>query len=142
MNDELEQLSKYFRIIQQEYTFVRGGDDSLVFPLTISEIAKASNTTVHSIRNYDDERLIESVNMPGSKQRRYDQKALNRVRFIRAARESGLLILDIKPLLYALNNKTEKRIDEAVFALKSKIIERQGYLSLLSKLLQEINEMN
>ena len=75
------------------------------------------------------------------KRQLYDQCALNRLRFIRAARAAALLILDIKPLLYAINEGDQQACKAAMRELQSKIDERQAYLQTLDSHLSELRQL-
>lgn len=108
---------------------------SLEFPLTITQLAKAAQTTVHTTRNYVLENLVFCCGHSSGGYGLFDRCALNRLRFIRAVRESGLLLLDIKPLLYAINNEDNQAYDLALKELQDKINERHACLCSLESLL-------
>lgn len=113
----------------------------LEFPLTISQLANAGETTVFTVRNYLIEGLLSCCTQTPAGHGRYDQCALNRLRFIRVARKAGLLILDIKPLLKTLNGGDKKSRDEALKILQSKIADKQVHLDLLESQLIQLEKL-
>ncbi len=133
-------VSQYFQVIPDFAAFMDTAGQSLEFPLTISQMAKAAQTTVHTVRNYVLERLLICTEHSPGGFGLYDQCALNRLRFIRAARAAGLLILDIKPLLYAINEGEQQACEEALLALQAKINQRQAYLNSLHSQLSELRQ--
>lgn len=81
-----KEVSRYFEVIPDVAAFMDADQQSLEFPLTISQLAKAAQTTVHTVRNYVVENLIHCHEHSPGGFALYDQCALNRLRFIRAAR--------------------------------------------------------
>lgn len=136
-----KEVSQYFEVIPDFAAFMDTEGSSLEFPIKISLLAKAAQTTVHTVRNYVQEALLCCSEQTPGGYGLYDQCALNRLRFIRAARAAGLLILDIKPLLHAINKGDQQACDEAMSALQSKIDERQAYLHSLDSQLSELPKL-
>ena len=66
---------------------------------SISELASAGGVPVSTIRHYEREGLLFPAGRSESNYRLYGQTALDRLRFIRAAQGSGLLLDDVKVLL-------------------------------------------
>ena len=116
-------------------------DIALDFPLSISQLANAGETTVHTVRNYLTEGLLGCCEQTSSGHGRFDQCALNRLRLIRAARLAGLLIIDIKPLLEALKSRPGVR-NKALKDLYHKIEEKQTHLHLLNHQLTELDKLS
>lgn len=116
-------------------------DELLQFPLGISQLANAAQTTVHTVRNYLLEGLLHSHEQTSGGHGLYDQCALKRLRLIRSARAAGLLILDIKPLFFAINEGNEPACGDAIKALHSKIHERQTFLRNLSTQLSHVDQL-
>lgn len=102
-----------------------------VFPLSISQLAEAACTTVHTVRNYLCEGLLECAQHTRAGYCLFDQCALDRLRLIRAARNAGLLLIDIKPLVLALNARNEGAVRDTMATLQCRIVERQDRLSML-----------
>jgi MerR family mercuric resistance operon transcriptional regulator len=132
----------YFDVIPDFYKFIETDDQLLTFPLSISQLAKTAQTTVHTVRNYVAEGLLNCSEKTKSGYGLYDQCALTRLRLIRAARAAGLLILEIKPLLQAINAEDRKACDEAVRLLRTKIAEKQTYLHSLDKQLCHLEQLD
>jgi len=134
-------MSPYFEVIPDFAAFMDTEGQSIEFPLTISQLAKAGQTTVHTVRNYVLEKLIICHEHSPGGFGLYDQCALNRLRFIRAARAAGLLILDIKPLLFAINEGDQQACDKAMGVLQTKIDEHQAYLMSLDSQLSALSQL-
>ena len=140
-NKKPNDVSRYFEVIPDFSEFMNAEWLSLEFPLTISQLANAAQTTVHTVRNYVLENLILCHEQTPGGYGLFDQCAFNRLRFIRAARAAGLMILDIKPLLYAINEGDVQACDEAMCALQTKINERRAYLRALDSQLSELRQL-
>lgn len=78
------------------------GEKSLV---TIGRLAKASDVKVTTIRYYESIGLIEPPDRSEGGQRIYDQKAVERMRFIRHARDLGFPLESIRELIALSQNK-------------------------------------
>jgi MerR family transcriptional regulator, redox-sensitive transcriptional activator SoxR len=66
--------------------------------LTIAELSARSGAAASALRYYEDLGLIRAERTPGN-QRRYPRHMLRRVAFIRAGRQIGLSLRDIKAAL-------------------------------------------
>src|SRR3954452_4487299 len=69
--------------------------------LTVMEVAQRSGFAASALRFYEREGLIEAERSSGG-QRRYDRQVLRRLAFIRAARNVGLTLEDVKAELAQL----------------------------------------
>src|SRR4051794_35558824 len=69
--------------------------------LTVMEVAQRSGFAASALRFYEREGLIEAERSSGG-QRRYDRQVLRRLAFIRAARNVGLSLEDVKAELAQL----------------------------------------
>jgi MerR family transcriptional regulator, redox-sensitive transcriptional activator SoxR len=69
--------------------------------LTISEIAERSGTAPSALRYYEDFGLITAERTTGN-QRRYPRHALRRIAFVKAGRQLGLSLTEIKKALDTL----------------------------------------
>ncbi|MBB1350344.1 MULTISPECIES: MerR family transcriptional regulator [Pseudoalteromonas] len=118
--------------------FIRADDELLDFPLSISQLANAAQTTVHTVRNYVLENLLHCNEQTKSGYGRYNLCALKRLRFIRTARAAGLLLLDIKPLLMAINADNNNIPDETLNLLNIKIQHKKAYLELVTKQIEQL----
>ena len=113
--------------------FIHNNDDLLRFPLSISRLAKAAQTSVHTVRNYVLEDLLHCKEQTKSGYGLYNLCALRRLRFIRSARAAGLLIVDIKPLLMAINTDGKSIPADIVKLLNTKIQHKKIFLDLVIK---------
>ena len=103
----------------------------LSFPVTISQLADLSGVSVHRIRNYIDEQLISCCERTSGGYQLFNQDCLDRLTFLQEARNAGLLIQDIKPLLLAMQGDDRESIQDAVCALRQQIEYRHQSLALL-----------
>ena len=67
--------------------------------MTIGQLAKSVGVRATTLRYYERERLLTPPERTAAGYRLYDQQALERVRFIRAAQGVGFTLEDIKTLL-------------------------------------------
>jgi MerR family mercuric resistance operon transcriptional regulator len=106
--------------------------------LKISELAQTADTSTHTVRNYVQERLLCCVEHTPSGYGLYDEVAVERLRFIRAARNAGLMIADIKPLIYALDKSEQSSSKNKAEQLKGKVKRLMQQLALFNGLLEDI----
>ncbi len=103
--------------------------------LMISELAATTGVSVHAIRSYLAEGLIPRAGKTDGGFGLFDRNAVERLSILHAAREAGLPLQAIRPLLRAMNGK-----DATVVATSIEEVERtlQGcrqQLATLSALL-------
>lgn len=68
--------------------------------MTIGELAQKAGVNVQTVRYYEREGLLpEAHRWPDSGYRDFDDEALQRLRFIRSAKELGFTLREIKELL-------------------------------------------
>lgn len=67
--------------------------------MTIGKVARAANTGVETIRYYEREGLIAAPARSGSGYRQYVPDVIQRLRFIREAKDLGFSLKEIKELL-------------------------------------------
>ena len=108
------------------------------FPLSISQLAQAAQTSVHTIRNYTLENIIHCEEKTKSGYALYGLCALKRLKFIRAARAAGLLVVDIKPLLMAIDEGERKVPEDIQKLLLTKIKHRKVFLDLVTNQIEEL----
>lgn len=65
----------------------------------IGDLARVAGTKVQTIRYYEQEGLLRLPARTQGNQRRYDQSDLDRLKFIRHARELGFALSDVRALL-------------------------------------------
>jgi len=67
--------------------------------VTIGELARLSGVGVETIRFYEREKLLEQPKRPANGFRRYPPEALQRLTFVRRAKELGFTLDEIRDLL-------------------------------------------
>jgi DNA-binding transcriptional MerR regulator len=67
--------------------------------LSIGEISRRTGVKIPTIRFYEQKGLLPEPERTEGNQRRYDQAALNRLAFIRHARDLGLPLEDVAALI-------------------------------------------
>jgi MerR family transcriptional regulator, mercuric resistance operon regulatory protein len=67
--------------------------------LTIGKLARAANVGVETVRFYQRRALIEEPSKPKHHQRRYSNRTLERLKFIRRAQAAGFTLREIATLL-------------------------------------------
>ena len=107
---------------------------------TIGNLAKHTNTKVPTIRYYEKAGLLEEPGRTAGGQRRYDKKALNRLAFIRHARELGFGLEAIRDLL-GLSDTPEHSCEQADIIASAQLIAVQGKIKRLLALEQELKRM-
>lgn len=66
---------------------------------SIGQLSTRTGVKVPTIRFYEDKGLLEKPGRTAGNQRRYDRAALNRLSFIRHARDLGLPLEDVRALI-------------------------------------------
>lgn len=67
--------------------------------MTIGQLAKRAEVGVETVRFYERQGLLEEPTRRASGYRQYDESVVNRLRFIRSAKELGFTLNEIKDLL-------------------------------------------
>ena len=81
--------------------------------LTVGEVARRSGFATSALRYYEREGLIHSRRTSGG-QRRYERNVLRRLAFVRAARNIGLSLEEVRDVLAELpESRTPNRADWA-----------------------------
>jgi MerR family transcriptional regulator, redox-sensitive transcriptional activator SoxR len=81
--------------------------------LTVGEVARRSGFATSALRYYEREGLIRSRRTAGG-QRRYERNVLRRLAFVRAARNIGLALDEVRAVLAELpDSRTPTRADWA-----------------------------
>lgn len=68
-------------------------------PLTIGQVARQAGIGVETVRFYEREGLIEEPDRRASGYRQFEEAVVDRLRFIREAKELGFTLKEIKELL-------------------------------------------
>lgn len=107
---------------------------------SIGELSKRCNVKIPTIRYYENMGLIAQPERSGGNQRRYTQKGLERLSFIRHARELGLSIRDIHELT-ALEEDPNRPCLEAHEIAKRHLSAVKSRIQKLRKLEQELKRI-
>ncbi len=108
--------------------------------LTIGKIAKRSDVGIETIRFYEREGLIDDPPRRASGYRQYPSDTVDRIRFIRRAKELGFSLKEIKELLklkvttVATCDQVKKRAESKIEDIQHKILTLQRMKKALKKL--------
>ncbi len=105
--------------------------------LSIGEMAKRTGVKVPTIRYYEQMGLISAADRTGGNQRRYETSDLERLAFIRHARDLGFPIEAIRELL-ALSGHPERPCERADEIAREQLAEVREKIARLRKLEQEL----
>lgn len=87
--------------------------------LTISQVAKASNVNLETVRYYERRGLIPEPPRSESGYRHFPQEVVYRIQFIKKSQDLGFTLEEIKKLLVVTDDKQEFNSEEIhQFALK------------------------
>ncbi|WDI31951.1 helix-turn-helix domain-containing protein [Hyphococcus flavus] len=109
-------------------------------PVTIGRLAKASDVKVTTIRYYESIGLIDPPDRSEGGQRIYDAKAIERMRFIRHARDLGFPLEAIRELIALSRNENRSCADVDEIARRHAEDVRQR-IKRLKSLERELNRM-
>ena len=109
-------------------------------PVTIGRLAKASDVKVTTIRYYESIGLIDAPDRSEGGQRIYDAKAVERMRFIRHARDLGFPLGAIRELIAFSGNEDRScaEVDEIARRHAEDVKQR---IKRLKSLERELNRM-
>ena len=108
--------------------------------LSIGELSKRTGTKVPTIRYYESIGLLpEPVRTEGN-QRRYDRDYLERLSFVRHARQLGFEVSDIRELL-AMSGRPQDSCHEADSIVRSHLVKVQRRIEQLETLRHELQRM-
>ncbi len=114
--------------------------------LTIGEFAKRAGVGVETLRFYERMRLIAEPPRRPSGYRAYPETAVDRIVFIRHAKELGFSLKEIRDLLslrVARNANcagVKRRTEDKIRDIESKICRLQGWRRTLRKLAEACDE--
>jgi Cd(II)/Pb(II)-responsive transcriptional regulator len=108
--------------------------------IKIGELAKMADCPVVTIRFYEKEGLLTAPERSGGNYRLYDDKDIERLRFIKHCRGHGMKLSEIRELLAFKDNPTADCgwINSLVEAHISNVTEQINSLTLLKKHLQNL----
>ncbi|WP_191567616.1 MerR family transcriptional regulator [Metabacillus idriensis] len=102
--------------------------------LTISQVAKASNVNIDTIRYYERRGLISEPPRTDSGYRMFPQEVIQDIQFIKRAQDLGFTLEEVKELLAASNGDEEFHSEEMNDFASSKLEE-------IEKKIRDLNEM-
>lgn len=109
-------------------------------PVTIGRLAKASDVKVTTIRYYESIGLIDPPERSDGGQRIYDAKAIERMRFIRHARDLGFPLEAIRELI-ALSRNEDRSCAEVDAIARRHAADVKQRIQRLKALERELNRM-
>lgn len=110
------------------------------FPMTISQLANAANTSVYAVRNYALEGLLEYRKSPENGYGLYDESALETLCLIRGALNAGLPLCEIRPLIKAIRREDRREMVTVIEVLHNKIQASRLLLKNLDEVLMQLPE--
>ena len=103
--------------------------------MLISELAATTGVSVHAIRNYVVEGLIPRAGRTSGGFGLFDRNAVERLGMIHAAREAGLPLQAIRPLLSAMNGKDATVVATSIEEVERTLQQCRQQLAALSVLI-------
>lgn len=108
--------------------------------LTIGELADRTGVKVPTIRYYESIGVMPEPGRTGSNQRRYDDRAVDTLRFIRHSRDLGFDIQEIRNLL-TLAAHPERPCDQADAIAHHHLDQVEQRIAILQSLRRELKRM-
>ncbi|HFC04248.1 MAG TPA: MerR family transcriptional regulator [Rhizobiales bacterium] len=105
--------------------------------LSIGQLSKQTGVKVPTIRYYEQQGLIEQPHRSAGNQRRYEPATLNRLRFIKHARDLGINIDSIRQLI-DLSTDPDKPCHEADEIARQHLAEIRAKITNLLRLEKEL----
>lgn len=105
---------------------------------TIGKLARAACVNVETVRYYERKGLIQQPGKPPGGFRKYPQAALDRIRFIKRAKELGFTLEEIKQLLSlddAPCGQVRALAENKLAAVQTRIVDLQRLAGVLEDLL-------
>lgn len=107
---------------------------------SIGELSRRSGVKIPTIRYYEQMRLLDAPERTSGNQRRYSQRGLERLSFIRHARELGLSIDDISELVSLCEDPEHSCADAHGIAARH-LSNVRARIAKLRKLERELNRI-
>lgn len=108
--------------------------------LTIGDLSSRTNVKIPTIRYYEQIGLLDAPPRSGGGQRRYGTNQVNRLNFIRHARELGFEVEDIRELL-AMTERPQASCHQADSIAQSHLAEVDRRIASLQALRGELSRM-
>jgi len=106
--------------------------------MTISQLAKAADVGVETVRYYQRRGLLPTPLLPTGSIRRYDQNALSRLRFVKRAQLLGFSLDEISELL-DLDEHEDRSLARKIAS--EKLIRIEAQLAQLESMKQALAEL-
>ncbi len=106
--------------------------------MTISQLAKAADVGVETVRYYQRRGLLPTPALPGGSIRRYDQNALSRLRFVKRAQALGFSLDEIAELL-DLDEHEDRTLARQIAS--EKLIRIEAQIEQLQSMKQALAEL-
>lgn len=107
---------------------------------SIGQLSRRTGVKIPTIRFYEDKGLVPAPERSAGNQRRYDKAALDRLSFIRHARELGLPLADIAALI-SLEGASGAKLDEAHEIARRQRDALRERIARLKRLEQELDRI-
>ena len=109
--------------------------------LSIGELSKRARVKVPTIRYYEDMGLLDAPERTEGNQRRYDNAGLERLSFIKHARDLGFSIEAISELI-DLQGRPDKSCEAATSIVRTQLSSVRGKIKQLRALEKELVRMS
>lgn len=116
--------------------------------MKIGEIAKQSGIGIETIRYYEREKLLQEPDRRPSGYRQYDEATLERLAYIRRAKELGFTLAEIRELLdlsfvaHGCCDHIRQRAEAKITDIEAKVRSLQQMKRSLSKILTHCRSQN
>ncbi len=108
--------------------------------MTVAGLARAAGSSTDAVRHYERVGLLPPPPRSASGYRRYDENAVDRLRFIQGAQRLGLRLREIKDLL-SIRDTGTCPCGDAAMLLRDRIGEIDGEMARLADLRATLTEM-
>ena len=109
--------------------------------LSIGEMSKRANVKIPTIRYYEERGLLAASERTAGNQRRYTNDDLERLSFIRHARELGFSIEAISSLT-ALQDRPDRSCEAATSLAAARLCEVRAKIARLERLERELSRLS
>ncbi len=112
-------------------------DDQL---LRLSTLAEKTGVSVHSIRNYVDQGMVAINSRSEGGLLLFDEPAIERLRFIKTARDAGIPLVKIVCLLAASDSRDDEGLTKSLTELNHTIQDTRSKLNTFERSLSTIRD--
>ncbi len=106
-------------------------------PFTISKLAEQTGVSVHCIRTYAYQGLIQACYRTSAGYYLYEEPTAERLRFIRKAREAGVSIYHLVSLFDASDSDNQTEMEKSLAILERYIKDSQDKLNTFDQCLRQ-----